>query len=106
MGINMRNHLKKQLDLIYKDKKILDNYSFTLFYFIKSLYDNCLMNGTSNIFFLSREGKFLKRLYEMYADTMGDEKSAKTHYLYVSRKSVSLSCMNCLEEESFLPFRG
>lgn len=57
-------------------KKFGDNYNysnhaFPLFLFIKRLYDDLEKRKVKNVFFLSREGLFLKKLFDKYLEMRG-----------------------------------
>ena len=74
--------------------------SFTLYYFIYLLYLELVSKEIKNIFFLSREGEFLKRIFDTFMDINGF-KNINTHYLIVSRKATFVPSLNSLENESF-----
>ena len=99
----MKLSYQKRLDEIFKEKKHFGNYAFSLYYFIKRLHEKSVQYEITDIFFFSREGKFLKQLYDIYNLRMPSNNEIKTHYLYVSRKSVALPSMAEIENESFFP---
>ncbi len=73
------------------------NYAFPLYLFTKRLYESFTASGATHLFFCSREGQFLKKLFDAYCAYHGHPIS--THYFYVSRNSVS--ALRPLEEENF-----
>ncbi|MEG1499859.1 MAG: HAD hydrolase-like protein [Clostridia bacterium] len=62
------------------------NYAFLLFLFAKRLAQSCERKGIKNLFFLARDGKFLKTIFDYYC--FSNNIGIATHYLFVSRKSV------------------
>lgn len=77
--------------------------AFTLYYFIDRLYQTLLQNSVKNVFFLSREGEFLKRLFDSYREEQGyvKEQCINSHYLVVSRRSTFIASLDELEKETF-----
>lgn len=80
------------------------NIIFSLFYFIKKLHEELLSKKVNNVFFLSREGEYLKTLFDLYQQLEGFRYAHRinTHYLKVSRKSTFLPSLKSLKEERFL----
>lgn len=84
-------------------KSTTDNFEhaiFTLYTFIEKLYYSLLKEGKEEVFFLSREGEYLKKLFDAYVEKI-NYKKIKTHYLLVSRKATFLPSLNKIEEEDF-----
>lgn len=99
------SELYRQFFKIYRTYSPLSNYAFSLYLFISKLYDQCISDGVHELFFLAREGEFLKQLYDKYAEQRNGTYQVKTSYLYVSRKAVMLSALNALEDEPFSGLR-
>ncbi|MCD8179521.1 MAG: hypothetical protein LUE98_19840 [Tannerellaceae bacterium] len=93
-------NLKNQLYRIYKNKvrSFYDGYGFNLYFFTDKLYRCLKQEQVKDVFFLSREGFFLKELFDCY---MGTDDSIKTHYLLVSRRSTYLPSLKELNDETF-----
>ena len=72
------------------------NYAFPLYAFIKRLYEQCNSKQIKNIFFLAREGKFLKQLFDIYCEY--HNYNIKTHYFVVSRASVIVTTQKPFNE--------
>ncbi len=89
----------------YQNKFNLSNHAFPLYLFTKRLYENLEKNKTKDIIFMSREGQFLKTLFELYCQyrkNIGlDVIDIKTHYFYGSRNSVMAASLKPLEQEGF-----
>ncbi len=93
-------------EALKEEKTFFDYYAFSLYYFTDSLYRRVRQEGVTEVFFLAREGKFLKTLFDDYLKMKTDDE-IRTHYLYVSRRSTYLPSLKKLEEEGFdILFRG
>ena len=73
---------------------------FTLYNFTEKLYYSLLEKGLDEVFFLSREGEYLKKLFDKYQETIYGKK-IKSHYIIVSRKSTYLPSLKELDKEDF-----
>lgn len=100
--------LEKETENIYnKINKIsklstsnFENCIFSLYRFIEKLYFDLIKNNKKEVFFLSREGEFLKKLFDYYTSNILNQK-IESHYLYVSRKSTYLPSLKELNKEDF-----
>lgn len=88
-----------QLSRISKIRKPFSNYAFSLYLFCESLYVECCKNKVKDLYFFAREGKFLKKLFELYLERKKVE--IHTHYLYVSRNSIFPVGLKEIENENF-----
>lgn len=80
------------------------NHAFPLFLFTKRLYQQLKKENVKDIFFLSREGQFLKKLFDIYVECLkkkGIESNFNTHYLYASRNSILNASLNPIDNEDF-----
>lgn len=86
-----------------KKQTYFDNAAYSLYSFIDLLYSKLLNENVKNIFFLSREGEFLKILFDEYRKSQNykGNQFIKSHYLIVSRKSTFLPSLKELGEENF-----
>lgn len=96
-----------QEKIYLKFKNILnsstDNFEhiiFSLYTFIEKLYYNLLRDGKKDVIFLSREGEFLKKLFDIYVSKVYNDKIC-SNYLVVSRKSTYLPSLKSIESEDF-----
>ncbi|WP_127960348.1 hypothetical protein [Serratia microhaemolytica] len=71
----------------------------SLFYFIEKLHRILLEQGIERVYFLSREGQPLMRMFDMYCEHTA--KHVVSHYLEVSRRSTLLPSLAPLAEENF-----
>lgn len=98
----------KSFDDINKEFKYLfglptDNFEhivFSLYTFIERLYYELLKKGKSEVIFLSREGEFLKKLFDVYVLKIHNKKIV-SKYMIVSRKATYLPSLKSIQEEDF-----
>ena len=76
------------------------NYAYSLLLFTKKLYDAMRDSGFSNVYFFSREGEILKKLFDIYQDISGNRK-IDSHYIYVSRLSTYVPTLKEICKEKF-----
>ena len=105
---NDYKRFKGLLDDTYKkcNRKSAQPFSeYIIFYhlFTERLYRKCKQKNIKNLFFLSREGQFLKALFDSYQKhTLIDEsRKIQTHYLRISRQASIQFSLQPLEEENF-----
>lgn len=105
--------MKKQKQIInpewdqifYQHDNNFTNHAFSLYLFTSRLYNDLSKRNTKDVLFMSREGQFLKKLFERYCDIkkeLGqDVTKIQTHYFYGSRNSVMTASVKPLNKESF-----
>lgn len=71
----------------------------TLLYFTEKLHGALVQQGVEQVYFLSREGQPLKRMFDLYQDRARG--NIASHYLEVSRRSTLLPSLEPLAEEEF-----
>ena len=71
----------------------------TLLYFIEKLHEALLKQEVEQVYFLSREGQPLKKMFDLYQNEVGG--GIASHYLEVSRRSTLLPSLEPLAEEGF-----
>ncbi|WP_407556423.1 HAD family hydrolase [Winogradskyella sp. 4-2091] len=71
--------------------------------FVERMYETAKKQNLKDLFFLSREGQYLKKLFDSYQDyTLLDEsKKINTHYLKISRQASLQIALKELEVEDF-----
>ncbi|WP_100615523.1 HAD hydrolase-like protein [Confluentibacter citreus] len=99
---------KKVLKGIYKrcnSKQAPGNSDYVLFYYnyTERLYFKLKQEGIKNIFFLAREGLFLKKLFDFYQNyfALNDEDLIVSHYLKTSRQASMLVSLKSIDKEEF-----
>lgn len=81
------------------------NHAFPLFLFTKRLYEEVAEVGCKDLLFMSREGQFLKKLFDRYCEIQaahGKVLNVKTHYFYGSRNSIMKASVESLDQEKFV----
>ncbi len=81
-------------------------YIIHFYFFIERLYKKAKRDNVKDLFFLAREGMYLKALFDFYQELNQFEHTHKinTHYLKASRQSAQQIALKPLEEESFDSF--
>ncbi|PJL09571.1 hypothetical protein B9Y63_00870 [Stenotrophomonas maltophilia] len=77
--------------------------ALTLHLFIDRLHARLVREGARDVFFLAREGQFLKRLFDHYQSTRQLQGAVRirSHYLEVSRRATLLPSLQPLAQETF-----
>lgn len=75
----------------------------TLFVFTRRLHATLLRENHKEVFFLAREGEFLKELFDLYQEhwIADPDLQIQSKYLKVSRRSTYLPSLKALSEETF-----
>lgn len=105
--VDKRNQtLKKNLEHAVKANgpRFFPEIGIILWLFTHKLFDQLIQDGVKDVFFCSKEGEFLLRLFEQYQSEMFGRQIIKCHYLLVSRKSTFICSLRPLPEESFSRF--
>lgn len=105
---NDKKSLKRIINGIYKTCHKSTSIPYTeyiVFYhtFVERLYEDARKNNIKDLFFLSREGQFLKKLFDSYQEFALIDKNLriKTHYLKISRQASLQIALKDLEIEKF-----
>ena len=106
--MNKKTIINKEWDNIfykYGEKYVFSNHAFPLYLFTERLYKELKTNGVKDVLFMSREGQFLKKLFDCYCKIQNefglDPMNIKTHYFFGSRNSTMAASLAPLENESF-----
>lgn len=73
----------------------------SLWLFTAQLFAHLHQQRVKNVFFCSKEGEFLQKLFESYQQKMFGEQRIIGHYLLVSRKATFICSLNPLDSEDF-----
>lgn len=105
---NDKKRLKNIINDVYKTCKKQSSIPFTEYIvhyhaFVERLYETAKRKQIKDLFFLSREGQYLKKLFDSYQDFALIDKSKRinTHYLKISRQASLQIALRDLEEEEF-----
>ena len=76
---------------------------YSLYAFTQLLHEQLVHDRCRSVFFLSREGEFLKKIFDYYqqANRYAGPEKIDTHYLIVSRKATFIPSLKPLDEEDF-----
>ncbi|MBJ7882704.1 HAD family hydrolase [Gelidibacter salicanalis] len=102
------NQLRNCVSDIYDYCNQKDNLPYTEYviyyhFFVERLYKICKVQGIDSLFFLSREGLFLKRLFDSYQTfhQIDSDKNIRTHYIKVSRQAALQISLKSIDDEEF-----
>ena len=108
---NFGNDKKRFNQVINKVYKTCHKHSsipyteYIIFYhvFVERIYQISRKDNVKDLFFLSREGQFLKKLFDSYQEhvLLDDSRKINTHYLKISRHSSFQFTLNDLNLEKF-----
>ncbi|BAO75475.1 putative glycosyl transferase [Winogradskyella sp. PG-2] len=105
---NDNKDLKRVMNSVYKTCRKRSSIPYTeyvIFYhvFAERVYEKAKRNKLKDLFFLSREGKFLKKLFDSYQDfaQIDESRRIKTHYLKISRHAALQMSLKAIEIEPF-----
>lgn len=93
--------MAKSFDNMYLHRADVDYRALglSLYLFIQKLHARLVKNGVNTVFFMAREGWFLKRLFDDYCLMIGNK--ITSHYFYVSRRATFLPSLKSLPKEDF-----
>ena len=75
--------------------------AITFWYFCHLLLEELISKKITNVFFFSKEGEFLKKLFDQLQNDLYGHTVVNSHYLLVSRKATFLASLRPLESEDF-----
>lgn len=81
----------------YSNTKNFTGLTLLLYKFCEDLMFHCVRNDVKQLFFLAREGAFLKEVFESYRKTNFPDVDIVSTYIYVSRRSTYLPSLNSLD---------
>lgn len=89
--------------IINKDFYEFSWMAIPLYIFIRKLYFSLVRRRAENVFFLAREGEFLKALFDSFQSNFlsSEDYKIKTHYFYASRRGTYLPSLNSIDKEDF-----
>jgi len=86
-----------------KSEYPFSEYIIHFYFFAERLYKKARRDKVKNLFFLAREGLYLKALFDFYQELNQFEHTSKiqTHYLKASRQSAQQLALKPLDKEKF-----
>lgn len=85
----------------FKKNAFFPEMAITLWLFTCRLFQSLMKKGVRHVFFFSKEGELLKRLFDEFQQSLFDSEIIRTHYLIVSRKATFVASLKPLDEETF-----
>ena len=74
---------------------------YSLWYFIFLLFEKLTAGNVKDVFFFSKEGEFLKKIFDRFQEKVYGQAVIRSHYILVSRKATFLASLRSLEQEDF-----
>ena len=108
LGQNKKYGKQLKIDVVncsQTTEPIYSDYAYFLFLFNERLYSNLIKENFKDVYFLSREGEYLKKLFDDYCEIINKEYNMpiiNSHYLYVSRQATYSPSLNIdIKKETF-----
>ncbi len=103
---NFRKTCSKVQKRCEKSKHPFSEYIIHFYFFTERLYLKTRKGGVKNLFFLAREGLYLKQLFDLYQELnrFSGKNKIQTHYLKASRQSAQQIALRPLHDEDFNKF--
>lgn len=105
---NDKKSIKRVINDVYKTCQKSSSIPYTeyiIFYhtFIERMYDTAKRKNIKDLFFLAREGQYLKKLFDSYQEhaLIDESRKINTHYLKISRHAALQMSLKDIEEEPF-----
>ena len=99
------NIINNEWDKIFNKYENFTNHAFPLYLFTERLYNKLTLSGCKDVFFMSREGQFLKKLFDKFCEIkkeLGqDISNINTRYFYGSRNSIMTASVKPIDQEDF-----
>ena len=91
LNISPLNYIKKKICILNRDTPFVA-YSIAFYYFVKELYSHAKNDEVDKLCFLSRDGKFLKTLFDAFQGiTINDNNKLRTCYCINSRQANKIA---------------
>lgn len=98
------NYLKRQYKILtHRNPKNnpINGYAAELLYFYSELYKVLIQEEFEEVLFCSREGQYMKELFDIYQEICFGDNKIQSKYFYVSRKAVFTPALLEIENEKF-----
>jgi HAD superfamily hydrolase (TIGR01549 family) len=93
--------LRQRFSEAVSTEGVFKEISTTLWYFTRKLLETLQEQQVQDVVFFSKEGEFLKKLFDRMQDDLFGCRVIRSHYLLVSRKATFLASLRPLAEEDF-----
>lgn len=79
----------------------INGYAAEILFFISKLYEELIKNGFEEVLFCSREGQYMKLLFDTYQTSCFYCKKIKSEYFYISRRAALIPALRDIKCENF-----
>ncbi len=95
--------LKRQIsgEVERNSNHVFPELALTLWHFSYLLWQRLYWNGIRDVFFFSKEGEFLRFLFQRFQNDFFGAQIIQSHYLIISRKASYIGSLKPLKEENF-----
>ena len=102
-GSSEQDLLGKRFEKVFMNHRdpFFAEMGLSLWHFTHRLFLQLIKDDVSELFFCSKEGEFLKKLFVQYQEICFGEQIIQSHYLLVSRKATFICSLNSIEIEDF-----
>lgn len=84
-----------------QEEYVFEKMAYPLYLFTKNLYYKLIKDGSTKVYFLSREGQYMKKMFDTFQEKIVGPK-IKTEYLCVSRASTFVGTLKDIAKEDFM----
>ena len=92
----------RKFEGILEQKSVFAEIGYSIWYFSFLLFEKLTTGNIKDVFFFSKEGEFLKKVFDRFQMDVFGHLVVRSHYIYVSRKATFLASLRPLEKEDFL----
>lgn len=98
-----KNHIEEEFNKLVKShiSEYFPEISTTLWLFTEKLFHQLLSDGRKSVFFCSKEGEFLEKIFNLFQEIVYGRRIIDSHYLLVSRKATFICSLRNLADEDF-----
>ncbi len=100
-GMHDLENVTRRFSEVALEQSVFKEMAVTLWSFTRLLLEELIRKKIANIFFFSKEGEFLKKLFDQMQKDIYGYTVVSSHYLLVSRKATFLASLRPLEQEDF-----
>ncbi|MCI5149456.1 MAG: HAD family hydrolase [Candidatus Electrothrix sp. MAN1_4] len=99
--LNESTRLRQRFAEAVSTEGVFKEMSSTLWYFIRKLLETLQEQQIQDVVFFSKEGEFLKKLFDRMQEDLFGCRIIRSHYLLISPKATFLASLRPLAEEDF-----
>lgn len=87
--------------IILPKETLFPEIGMSFWLFTHRLFEELNEHNVRNVFFLSKEGELLKKLFDQYQIALFGSHKINSHYLLASRKATFIASLRSIDEEDF-----